>query len=54
MRLLLRLNALKLFARDEHVPIVSGTVPASIVRDVFESLITGTSHAPIVGEDFVG
>jgi hypothetical protein len=46
MRLLRRQNALKVFAGDEFVPIVSGTIPASIVRDVFESLMTGISHAP--------
>jgi hypothetical protein len=46
MKLLRRLNALKFFGGDEFAPIVSGTIPASIVRDVFESLMTGTSHAP--------
>jgi hypothetical protein len=45
MRLLRRLNALKVFTGDDFVPIVSGTIPVSIVRDVFESLMTGTSHA---------
>jgi len=53
MRLLRSLNALKFLAGDEYVPIVSGTVPASIVSDVFESLMTGTSQAPIVGEYFI-
>jgi hypothetical protein len=53
MRLLRRLNALKVFAGDGFVPIVSGTILASIVRDVFESLLTGTSHTPTVGEDFI-
>jgi len=46
MRLLRRLNALKFFACDEFIPIVSGTIPASIFRDVFESLMTETSHTP--------
>jgi hypothetical protein len=49
----MRLNALKFFAGDEFVPIVSGTILASIVRDVFESLLTGTSHTRTIEDDFI-
>jgi hypothetical protein len=44
---------LKVFAGDGFVPIVSRAILASIVRDMFESLLTGTSHTPIVGGDFI-
>jgi hypothetical protein len=46
MRLLRHLIVLKVFAGNEFVPVVSGIILASIIRDVFESLMTGTSHAP--------